>query len=96
MIAERSLRNVKASIILGAISRAEEIKVSEEDINENLSGIAQGYNISTEQVREIYEQNKLLDGLEANLAEQKVIDFIIQNAKIEEVPSEQNHVDNVE
>jgi trigger factor len=96
MIAERSLRNVKASIILGAISRAEEIKVSEEDINENLSGIAQSYNISTEQVREIYEQNKLLDGLEANLAEQKVIDFIIENAKIEEVPSEQNHVDNVE
>jgi len=96
MIAERSLRNVKASIILGAISRAEEIKVSEEDINENLSGIAQGYNISTEQVREIYEQNKLLDGLEANLAEQKVIDFIIENATIEEVPSEQNHVDNVE
>lgn len=94
MVAERALRNVKASIVLGAISKAEEIKVSEQDIDDNLSGIAQSYNISTDQVRDIYRENKLLEGLEANLAEQKVIDFIIENAKIEEVRAEQNHVDN--
>ena len=94
MIAERALRNVKASIVLAAIARAEDIKVSEDDINENLSGIAQGYGISTDQVREIYRENKLLEGLEANLAEQKVIDFIIENAKIEEVNAEENLVDN--
>lgn len=94
VVAERALRNVKASIVLGAISRAEGISVSEEDMNENLSGIARGYNISKEQVRDTYQQNKLLDGLEANLAEQKVIDFIIENAKIEEVPGGRNHVDN--
>lgn len=94
MVAERAVRNVKASIVLGAISRAEGIKVSEEDIDENLSGIAQSYNISVDQVRDIYRENKLLEGLEANLAEQKVIDFIIENAKIEEVKTERNHVDN--
>ncbi len=94
MVAERAVRNVKASIVLGEISRAEEIKVSDEDINENLAGIAQNYNISVDQVRDIYQENKLLEGLEANLAEQKVIDFIIENAKIEEVKAELNHVDN--
>ena len=94
MVAERAVRNVKASIVLGAISRAEEIKVSEADIDENLAGIAASYNISVDQVRDIYRENKLLEGLEANLAEQKVIDFIIENAKIEEVKAEQSHVDN--
>jgi trigger factor len=93
MVAERAVRNVKASIVLGAISRAEDVKVSETDIDDNLSGIAQSYNIPVDQVRDIYRENKLLEGLEANLAEQKVIDFIIENAKIEEVPSTQNHVD---
>jgi len=96
MIAEQALRNVKASIILGEIARKEDIKVTDEDINENLSTIAGNYNIPTEQVREIYEQNKLLDALEANLAEQKVIDFIIENAEIEEVPAAVNPVDNKE
>ena len=96
MIAEQALRNVKASIILGEIAKKEDIKVTDEDINENLSVIAGNYNIPTEQVREIYEQNKLLDALEANLAEQKVIDFIIQNAEIEEVPAAENSVDNKE
>jgi trigger factor len=93
MVAERAVRNVKASIVLGAISRAEDVKVSETDIDDNLSGIAQSYNIPVDQVRDIYRENKLLEGLEANLAEQKVIDFIVENAKIEEVPSTQNHVD---
>lgn len=94
MIAEQALRNVKASIILGAISKKEEIRVTEEDIDKNLSTIAASYNIPTEQVKEIYRQNNMLDALEANLAEQKVIDFIIENAEIEEVPATENPVDN--
>lgn len=96
MIGEQALRNVKASIVLGEIARKEEITVTEEDINDNLSTIAASYNVPTEQVREIYRQNNLMDALEANLAEQKVIDFIIENAEIEEVTATENHVDNKE
>ena len=65
----------------------------DEDINENLSAIAQQYNMGTDQIRELYEQNSLLEGLEATLAERKVIDFIVENAEIDEVPAEENHVD---
>jgi trigger factor len=93
-IAEGALRNVKASIILAEIARKEDIKVTEEDIDKSLSGIAATYNVPTDQVREIYRENNLLDPLEANIAEQKVIDFIIENAAIEEVPGEPIHVDN--
>jgi trigger factor len=93
-LAERALRNVKTSIILAEIRKKEDIKVTDEDIDRSLSGIAASYNMATEQVREIYRQNDLLEGLEASLAEQKVIDFIIENATIEEVPGEPIHVDN--
>ncbi len=93
-LAERALRNVKTSIILAEIRKKEDIKVTDEDIDRSLSGIAASYNMATEQVREIYRQNDLLEGLQASLAEQKVIDFIIENATIEEVPGEPIHVDN--
>ena len=92
-IKDHAVRNVKASIVLGEISRKEEISVSDEDINENLSSIAQQYNMGTDQIRELYEQNNLLEGLEATLAERKVIDFIVENADIDEVLAEENHVD---
>ena len=80
--------------MLGEISRKEKISVSEEEIKESLSNIAQSYNINTEQIQDLYEKNNLLEGLEGNLAEQKVIDFIIENAEVDEVPVEDNHVDN--
>ena len=93
-IKDHAVRNVKASLVLGEISRKEGISVSDEDINENLSAIAQQYNMGTDQIRELYEQNNLLEGLEATLAERKVIDFIVENAEIDEVLVEENHVDN--
>ena len=93
-IGNHAVRNVKASLVLGEISRKEEISVSEEEIKESLSNIAQSYNMNTEQIHDLYEKNNLLEGLEGNLAEQKVIDFIIENAEVDEVPVEDNHVDN--
>lgn len=92
-IADSAQRNVRTSIILAEIAKKEDIKVTDEDIDKSLSGIAATYNMPTEQVRGIYRENNLLDGLEASLAEQKVIDFIIENAAIEEVPAEPNFVD---
>jgi len=93
-VRDHALRNVKASLVLGEISRKEEISVSDEDINENLGAIAQQYNMDTAQIRELYEKNNLLEGLEATLAERKVIDFIVEYADIDEVLAEENHVDN--
>lgn len=93
-IGNHAVRNVKASLVLGEISRKEELSVSEEEIKESLSNIAQSYNMNTEQIHDLYEKNNLLEGLEGNLAEQKVIDFIIENADVDEVPVEDNHVDN--
>ncbi len=93
-IGNHAVRNVKASLVLGEISRKEEISVSEEEIKESLSNIAQSYNMNTEQIHDLYEKNNLLEGLEGNHAEQKVIDFIIENADVDEVPVEDNHVDN--
>ncbi len=93
-IRDHAVRNVKASMVLGEISRKEGIKVTDDDINENLSAVAMQHNMETEQIRELYEKNNLLEGLEANLAEKKVIDFIVDNADVDEVLVEENHVDN--
>lgn len=91
---DHAVRNVKASMVLGEISRKEGITVTDEDINENLTAVAMQHNMETEQIHELYEKNNLLEGLQANLAEKKVIDFIVDNADIDEVLVEENHVDN--
>jgi len=92
-IAETAVRNVKASIILGEISQKESITATEDDLEAKLSEIAQGYNVTTDQIRDIYRENNMLGSLEGTIGEQKVIDFIIENAEIEEVAPEQNLVD---
>lgn len=94
VIEERADKNVRASILLAEIARKESITATEDDIDRSLSEVAAGYNVTLEQVREVYRQNDMLKGLHANLVEQKVIDFIIENAAIEEVPGDPNHVDN--
>lgn len=94
VILERADKNVRASILLAEIAKKESITATEDDIDKSLSEVAAGYNVTLEQVREIYRQNDMLEGLHANLVEQKVIDFIIENAAIEEVKGEPNHVDN--
>jgi len=92
-ISETAVRNVKASIILGEISQKESITATEDDLEAKLSEIAQGYNVTTDQIRDIYRENNMLGSLEGTIGEQKVIDFIIENAEIEEVAPEQNLVD---
>jgi trigger factor len=91
---ERAIRNVKTSIIIGAIAKKEEIKVDEKEVDNRLMEISRSFEVPFEKVREVYENNDMIKSLEASLLEDKVFNFLIEKSNIEEVPSEpQNQID---
>ncbi len=93
-IADRAIVNVKSSIVLGAIAKKEGIDVTSGDVDRRLSEISKSFEVPYEQVREAYQSNSMLDGLRASILEEKVGDFLIEKAKIEEVLGEKNQIDN--
>lgn len=93
-IAERAILNVKASIVLGAIAKKEGIDVTSGEVDKRLSEISKSFDVPYEKVREAYQSNSMLEGLHTSILEGKVIDFLIEKAKIEEVLGEKNQIDN--
>ena len=83
-IDKRSETNVKVSIVLGKIADNEDIFVSDAEVDNTLKEMAAMYRIPFDQFKQTYEKNNLLQGLESRLTEQKVLDFIIEKAKIKE------------
>ncbi len=83
-IDKRSETNVRASVILGKIADKEEIFATQKDIDSALYEMAAMYRIPFDQFKQTYSDNNMLEGLESRLTEQKVLDFIIEKAKITE------------
>lgn len=87
---ERAADNVKTSIILGAIARKEGIEVEDEEIEDKLAEVSRSVQVPFEKVREVYEKNNMIDGLEARLIEDKVLRFLIDESSVEEVSREES------
>jgi trigger factor len=91
---ERAILNVKASVILGAIAKKEGIEVTSGEVDKRLLEISKSFDVPYEKVREAYQSNRMLEGLYTSILEEKVTDFLIEKAKIEEVLGERNQIDN--
>ena len=75
-------QRVKVFFILEAIAQNEKIFVTETDVDAEFRTIAAGNQMSPQDVRKHYEDNKLLDDLRWGVRERKVRDFLRENAKI--------------
>lgn len=74
-------KRVKADLVLEAIGKAENIEVTEEDIDKELDKIAKDYNQeNAEQFKENMKKGDLTF-LETGILRDKVIDILINNAK---------------
>ncbi len=82
---ERAIGNLKTSIILGAIARKEEIRAEDEEIEDKLAEISKSLQLPLEKVREVYEKNNMIEGLESRLVEDKVLRFLIEKSDLKEV-----------
>lgn len=78
---EEALRNVKTSLVIEAIAKAENVEVSEEEVNSEVQKMADAYKMTVEQVKEALRPNDLKD-MEGQLKIRKTIDLLVENAKI--------------
>lgn len=78
-------KSVKASILLELIGEKEGIKVSDEDMKEEILNIAMRTQISPENIIKYYTaRDGSLDGLRQSVFEKKVLNFLLNKAKIQE------------
>lgn len=77
---------VKGSLLLEALAGQEAIQVSDGDLNDKMKLIAEQNNQGLETVNNFYQQNaQAKENLLAQLKEEKVVDFLLAKAKIDEI-----------
>lgn len=74
-------KRVRSNLVLEAISKAENVTVSEEEIAEELENMAKVYQRSADELRAILGANDNLEGLKADLTIRKTVKFLVENCK---------------
>ncbi|XEC93214.1 trigger factor [Paenibacillus tarimensis] len=76
--AEKRVRN---NLVLEQIAKAENITVTEDDVNGELEKLAEAYKRSAEELRDIFTRNGNIENLKEDLVLRKTIQFLLENSK---------------
>jgi trigger factor len=85
MYRQTAIRQVQGSLILEAVGRQEGIKVEDPEIESKFEQIAQMANTPVESVRKFYDRDDARQGLMTQMAEEKVVQFLLDQSIVEEV-----------
>ena len=80
-----ALRGVKRYLILEQIAEKENIEVSEEDLDKHLETMSERHNVDGARIRQILGRSGQLDRIKSDLLDEKAFDFVIEQAKVEDV-----------
>ena len=87
---EKAREDVKGALLLDAVAEKESLEVSDEDISAQLSEIAAGTKQDPEKVANLYQHNsRARENLVAQLREYKAMQFLLERAKVVELPKDQ-------
>lgn len=76
-----ALKNIRTRLTLEAVVKAENIEISEADIEAELQKTADNYKIDIERVKEFFGEAQK-EQLQKDLAVTKAVDFLLENAKL--------------
>ena len=76
---EQAKEAVKSRLVLEAVSKAEKIEATDEEIDEKIKEMAENYGKTADDLK---DNEALRNYLKGNIETEKTIDFIIKNAKI--------------
>jgi trigger factor len=80
-------RRVRLGLVLAEVGRANNIEVQQDELQRAIIEQARNYPGQERQVMEFYEKNpQMVDQLRAPIFEDKVVDFIVEMAKVTEKP----------
>ncbi|KGT39894.1 trigger factor [Weizmannia sp. CD-2023] len=75
---EDAEKRVRFNLTLEAIANAENLEVSDEEVDEELKRMSEMYGMSVDDIRRVLGST---DGIKADLKARKAIDFLVQNSK---------------
>ncbi|RKP54213.1 trigger factor [Cohnella endophytica] len=78
--AEKRVRN---NLVLEAIAKAENLEVSEAEVDEELDNLSKLYNRPAQELRDIFAANGYLENMGADLKVRKAVKFLVDNSKAE-------------
>lgn len=79
-----AVRNVKASLLIETIGKAQGVSVAEDEVKRAIISLAQRLSVTPEQIMKFYiSRDGSLEGLKSSLYEEKVLDLILSKAKLE-------------
>jgi len=87
MFSKEALKQVRVFFILENIALAEKIKVEQEEFDSRISEIAASYNQKKEEVLKYLSEKNLLENIHWEVWEEKIIAFLLDNAKVNEASS---------
>ena len=82
-IRKRAVQNIRNHLILTKIAEKEKLKVTEEEITEEMKAIAKTHNVPLARVVESINQEGQKEELKDNLLIRKTVDFLVKSAIIE-------------
>lgn len=74
-------KQLKTTLVLEAISKAEDVKVSDEDVDARIEEMAKQYGMEVDKLKDLMQERDI-ENLKEELAMNKVIDFLVSKAKI--------------
>ena len=80
-----AVRSVKRHLLLEAIGRLEDIKVTEEDVDRHLESLSQRHNVEGPRLRQILGRSGQLDHIRSELLGGKTLDFLVESAEVNDV-----------
>lgn len=82
---EEAVKKVKTYFILDKIAEQENLSATQEDIDKRVGLLAARAKKTAEEAKKYLEDNNLIEDAKAEIAQDKAMEFLIENAKIEEV-----------
>lgn len=81
-------KELKAMLLLEAVRRQEEIKITDEDVDERITEIAAENGFDVDRYREFVNSGDEKDRIRYDLAERRTLDFLLSRAEITEVAAD--------
>lgn len=79
---ENAGKRVRQTLVLEAIAQAENLEVTEDDMNEEFEKMAKMYQQPAEEIKKIFERNGNVNALTKDLLIQKAMKFIVEHSVV--------------
>lgn len=81
----RAERDVREALLLEAVAEAESLEVADEEIEERVRAMAVEQGVDAARLLKAYREGDMLPAVRASLLDDKALDFLCAQAKVEEV-----------